>query len=141
MKTLAIALCLIATPALAQEHPNRAIPADVVKLYDGDTVTVDAHVWPGVTIRTAVRVNGIDTPELRRPHAKCEAEMALAERARELIAARLGERVTLTNIFLGKYAGRVVADVTTEEGESVARILLEAGLAREYHGGRREGWC
>ncbi len=34
------------------------INARVVSVYHGDTLTVDAEPWPGVTIRTAVRVNG-----------------------------------------------------------------------------------
>ena len=42
---------------------------------------------------------------------------------------------------LGKYAGRVVADVTLEDGRSLADILITADLARPYDGGTREGWC
>jgi endonuclease YncB( thermonuclease family) len=41
------------------------INARVVNVYDGDTFTADAMSWPGVTIRTAVRVDGVDTPEIR----------------------------------------------------------------------------
>ena len=43
--------------------------------YDGDTLTVDAEPWPGLTARTSVRVDGIDTPEIR---GRCPAEKALA---------------------------------------------------------------
>ena len=62
-----LALALILTPAvaLAGEVIPDPIAADVVSVYDGDTLTVDAHPWPQVTIRTAVRVSGIGAPEIR----------------------------------------------------------------------------
>ena len=46
----------------------------------------------------------------------------------------------LTNATLGKYAGRVVADVWVG-GEKLSDLLITEGLGREYHGGAREGWC
>ena len=41
---------------------------------------------------------------------------------------------------LGKYAGRVIADVITAKG-NVATILITEGHARKYDGGKRKGWC
>ena len=52
----------------------------------------------------------------------------------------MGQRVILTNIAREKY-GRALADVTLEDGTSVAELMMEAGLARPYEGGRRAGWC
>ena len=62
---LALAVLALPTIALAGEVIPGPIHAGVVSVYDGDTLTVDAHPWPGVTIRTSVRVNGVDTPKLR----------------------------------------------------------------------------
>ena len=42
--------------ALAGETAPGPVPANVVAVYDGDTLTVDAHPWPGITPRVAVRV-------------------------------------------------------------------------------------
>ena len=78
------------------------IVATVVSVYDGDTMTVNAFPWPGMTIRTAVRVNGIDTPEIR---GLCAEETELAKQARDYVRATVGDHVQLTNITLGKYAG------------------------------------
>jgi endonuclease YncB( thermonuclease family) len=36
--------------------------------------------------------------------------------------------------------GRTLA-VVLADGRDVAEVLIGEGLAREYHGGRREGWC
>ncbi len=51
--------------ALTGEPIPGPIAADVVSVYDGDTLTVDAHPWPQITVRTSVRVSSIDTPEIR----------------------------------------------------------------------------
>merc|ERR1719384_38722 len=39
--------------------------AKVVKVYDGDTVTIVAPLFDGVISRFRVRLNGIDAPEIR----------------------------------------------------------------------------
>jgi len=49
--------------------------------------------------------------------------------------------VRLTNIANGKYAGRVLADVETDDGTDVAAYMLATGLARPYDGSARAGWC
>jgi len=53
----------------------------------------------------------------------------------------LGKVVFLENVKYGKYAGRVVADVKLESGDSLAEKIISQGLGREYHGAAREGWC
>lgn len=140
MKKILVAVVLAVTaagPSLAADAILGPIAARVVSVYDGDTITVDAEIWPGVTIRTGVRLDGIDTPEIR---GKCQAEKDLAVKARDFVRVRAGERVQLVNVRNGKYAGRVVADVLVD-GHSVALWLVGEGLARPYDGGRRAGWC
>ncbi len=102
------------------------INARVVSVYDGDTLTVDAEPWPGVTIRTAVQVNGVDTPEIR---GKCQAEKDLAIQARDFVRGKVGERVRIANVKHGKYAGRVIADVLVG-GEKLSDMLIAEGLGR-----------
>jgi endonuclease YncB( thermonuclease family) len=95
----AIALALLLPlPALADPIPG-PITAHVVSVYDGDTITVAAVPWPGVTIRVGVRVEGIDTPEIR---GACEAEKDLAFRARDRVRELVGATVELRNIRHGK---------------------------------------
>ena len=57
------------------------------------------------------------------------------------MAATVGDHVQLTNVTLGKYGGRIIADVLLADGRSLAALLIAEGLGREYDGGRREGWC
>jgi len=75
MKTsfMLIISCLLLAPATAGTAPTITGPvaAKVVKVYDGDTITVEAYPLPGITANTKVRVNGVDTLEIR---GKCKAE-------------------------------------------------------------------
>ena len=114
------------------------VPARVVSVYDGDTVKVEASMWPGLTWNGGVRVRGVDTPELR---GKCETEKAKARAARDFVRARIGKRVTLTNVKKGKYAGRVVAGIRLADGSDLTELLIQQGHGRPYGGGRRQGWC
>ena len=115
------------------------VQAHLVRVVDGDTVEVLARIWPDHYVETLVRLAGIDAPEMR---GRCAEESALAERSRARLAALLaGNRLRLVDVHYGKYAGRVVARVLTEDGRDVARILLEEKLVRPYAGGRRTPWC
>ena len=65
--------------------------------------------------------------------------MALA--ARDYLDRRLiGTDVTLTRVVYDKYGGRVRASVSDGNGD-IAHGLISAGLARVYHGERRQPWC
>ena len=61
-------------------------------------------------------------------------------RARDFVRATVGAEVQLTNVRLGKYAGRVIA-VVWVNGRKLSDLLIAENLGRPYHGGRREGWC
>ncbi len=134
---VALALALIPGTATAANPIPGPINAHVVSVYDGDTMTVDAEPWPGLTAHTKVRVAGVDTPEIR---GKCQAEKDQAVRARDFVRATVGATVQLTNIRPGKYAGRMIADVWVN-GRKLSDLLIAENLGRPYHGGRREGWC
>ena len=125
-------------PGLPESVPG-PVQARVLRVIDGDTIVVRARIWLGQNIDTQVRLDGVDTPEIK---GKCEFERRLAERARDLIMARSAAgSVVLSEIHYGKYAGRVVARVRTPDGGDFSTALVEAGLGRAYEGGRRESWC
>jgi micrococcal nuclease len=115
------------------------IEARVIEVRDGDTLRVRARIWVGQEIVVNVRLAGIDTPELR---GRCPSERAMAQRARAFVTGAIGAGpVRLRRIRNGKYAGRVLAQVETQDGADLGAALRRAGLARAYGGGRRLGWC
>lgn len=115
------------------------VAADVVEVIDGDTIAVRAHIWPGHIVETRVRLDGVDTPETRRP--ECEAEREAGHRAADFTRDWLSERpsVTLHQVRLGSFAGRVIADMQDADHQSLSEALLEAGLASVY--GEDGPWC
>ena len=134
-----VAFVIASIPARAEaaEVISGPITADVVRVYDGNTLIVKAHPWPTITIRISVRVAGVDTPKKR---GKCDAETALAIKARDYARTAVGKKVRLTDIRPGKRAGRVVAEVWVN-GWKLSELLIGKNLGRPYHGGQREGWC
>jgi micrococcal nuclease len=115
------------------------VAASVLKVRDGDTLEVEAHVWPSQIVRTAVRLRGIDAPELK---ARCAAERDAAEAARERLRTLVaGGEVQLLDIAGDKYFGRVLAKVEAGSTRDVGATLLREGLVAPYEGGRRRDWC
>jgi endonuclease YncB( thermonuclease family) len=123
----------------------KLIPEDVVSIYDGDTLTVQIPYLPDVFgDRLSVRVNGIDTPEMRSDcatKAERDAEKILAIKARDAVGEMIanGKRVTLTNLDRDKYF-RLLATVVVD-GRVVGDELIARGLAVPYSGGTKVGWC
>ncbi len=135
---LAAALALPALPAAAGEVVAGPVPARVLAVVDGDTLRVRARVWLGQDVETAVRLAGVDAPELG---GGCALERATAEAARRFVVERLGAgEVALFDIGHDKYGGRVIARVEAA-GLDLGAALIDAGLARAYDGGARPGWC
>ncbi len=114
------------------------VAAEVLRVVDGDTLTVRAHIWLGQELTTNVRLSGVNAPELT---GSCERERELAQAARRYLAERVeGRSVTLRKIGLDKFGGRVVAIVEDGAGDLTA-ALLAARLAVPYDGGPRGSWC
>lgn len=136
---LPLILALTALPVLADTTSPQRVPALVSGAYDGDTIYVDAELWPGLTWNGSVRLKGVDTPEIR---GQCPEEEALAIQARDFVREIVTDQlVLLADVQDDKYGGRVAAVVLLEDGRDIVTLIIEAGLGRPYDGGTREGWC
>jgi micrococcal nuclease len=132
-------LNLTAAPARGTERLAGPVPAAVMEIIDGDTLAVRVHVWLGQELVTRVRIDGLDTPELR---GRCAREKDMAEQARQLTEKLLESGdVLLHDIEHDKYGGRIRARVVTRSGTDLAASLIAAGLARPYRGEARQPWC
>jgi endonuclease YncB( thermonuclease family) len=138
-KLLYFFLLLISSNLYANDYGN-VIVSRVTNVYDGDTFRVDIDQWPALIGKNApIRINNIDTPELR---AKCENEKRLALLAKKFTQDKLqhGDIIELKRLNRGKYF-RITADVFID-GESLAEGLLAAGFARVYSGTvKKQSWC
>ena len=112
-----------------------------LKNYDGDTISFNIpRVHPIIGKNISIRVNGIDTAEVR---TKDQCEKTVGRTARKLVTSLLknAKRVDLFNISRGKYF-RIVADVIID-GRNLKDILLKQHLAYAYDGGKKPkpDWC
>jgi len=107
----------------------------VIKVYDGDTITIASKLpfKDSPLYRLSVRLNGIDTPEIK---GKNEDEKTVAKMAKDALASLiLNKYVTLKNIQSEKY-GRILADVYLGELHLNAWLVKEK-YAVKYDGGTK----
>ena len=140
MKSLIISICILLAPPAHAKSFGDYEGAIYVRSYDGDTITFNLPGFhPIIGEKISIRVNGIDTPEIR---GKCEKEKYDAIQAKEMVADILkdAEVITLKNMQRGKYF-RIATDVVVD-GESLGDMLVEAGMAVRYDGGKKtHKWC
>ena len=87
MKYFVLLFLAISSFTQAKPQYGTVTVSKVISVYDGDTFRVNIDSLPpivGKNIR--IRVNGIDTPEIR---GKCLYEKNLALKARDFVRARL----------------------------------------------------
>ena len=114
----------------------------VIKVYDGDTITISAKVQGdplGPTYyKWSVRFRGIDTPEIK---GKCEEEKIVAIKARDFSRKALfnAKTITLKNLKRDKYF-RLLADVYFDDID-LANALLVNNFAVKYSGKKKSSWC
>jgi micrococcal nuclease len=108
--------------------------------HDGDTCTFTLPAIPApFGNKIPIRLAGIDTPEM---HGKCEREKVLARKAQAVTQQLLKEakQIELLDMKRDKYF-RVLAGIRAD-GQDVARVLIEKGLAIPYFGGTKTAnWC
>jgi micrococcal nuclease len=136
---LLLALCLGVFTAQAAPEYGTVIVSKVISVYDGDTFRVDIDSLPPIVGKNIpIRLNGVDTPEIR---GKCKYEKDLAIKARDFVRNKLAnaKEIKLNNLQRGKYF-RVVANVMVD-GVSLEQELLDNELAYKYTGGKKSSWC
>ena len=108
----------------------------VIKVYDGDTITIASKIpiKDSPLYRFSVRLNGIDTPELK---GSDEIEKRVALLARDALRDRiLYKDVTIINVQTEKY-GRLLAEVIFN-GENMNEWMITQRFAVEYNGGTKK---
>ena len=100
--------------------------ADVIKVYDGDTITVNISLGMGVWLyKQKIRLYGINAPEMRGP------EKVEGKKSRDWLRERiLGKEIILKTIKdkTGKY-GRLLGEIWFEN-ENINDLLVENGMAK-----------
>lgn len=109
----------------------------VIKVYDADTITIASKLPYDTSplYRLSVRLNGIDTPEMKGKNISDEEKEA-AKNAREFVFKLVFNKyVKLENIQSEKY-GRILADVYIDDIH-LNELLLKERYAVKYDGGTK----
>ena len=102
----------------------------LVSVYDGDTFKVDIKDYPAIiSSRISIRINGINSPEIRGGTLETKARARKAKRFLKSILKN-AKKIELKNIQRGKYF-RIVADVYADN-QNVADLLIKHGHASRY---------
>ncbi len=101
--------------------------AKILRIIDGDTFTAEIYLFPKQTASYAVRIRGMDAPEITR---KKSPEYALGQRASAYLQQLLpvGSMVILDNLGFDSF-GRILADVRYQHGK-IAQQMIAANHAK-----------
>ena len=108
----------------------------VIKVYDGDTITIASTIpiKNSPLYRFSVRLNGIDTPEIK---GSDEIEKRVALLARDALREKiLYKDVELINVKTEKY-GRLLAEVLFN-GQNMNEWMIAQRFAVKYDGGTKQ---
>lgn len=130
---ITIILFLIQSALITANYKDEIKDFTIVKVRDGDTFIIDISNIPDVFGKNiAVRIRGIDTPEL---NDKREEIKTIAIKAKEELEKLFnsGYKIVLYNLGRDKYF-RLLASVKVGDID-VAEYLIKKGLAKSYYGG------
>jgi endonuclease YncB( thermonuclease family) len=119
--------------------PNKGIKTKmyVYKVYDGDTCSV-VFRHGGEFLKTNIRLNGIDAPELKTDN---ELEKLAGELVAGYVREMINEKeITAVLIKHDKYGSRYVGDIYLNDNTTLSEHLLLRGYVINYGGGKKEEW-
>lgn len=125
-------------------HLGEIVPAKVLNVYDGDTITVAYNINnnPASPLVINVRLANIDAPEKKTTN---DLEKSASYLLTEFIKAKLNDQVINLHIQgWDKYGGRIVGIITLDNefnGQSLNDWLLSNKLVKSFSGKvKKEEW-
>lgn len=115
------------------DFSNLTFSCLVHRIYDGDSMRA-CFVYQGKPITVAVRVLGIDTPELR---TRCHHEKQLALRARDVARTLLNNQILKVCFHHNDKYGRALVKIELPGGIDYGEYMIAQGLAMAYAGGTK----
>ncbi len=113
---------------------SRTFPiTEVIKIIDGDTIDVLIDLGFSITLQQRVRLEGVDTPEVR---GGTDEDKFFANKAREWLADRLRSSANLSMVPSTQFKdpfGRTIAKVFADDSD-ISVELIQNHLAVAYDG-------
>jgi micrococcal nuclease len=111
--------------------------AQVIAVYDGDTVTAVVDLGFSVTLKITVRLLGIDTPEVRTGNAKEAAKAARDWLAERVMGKEVIIRTQKQKGSKDKYGRYLALLIIPGELTSINDQAIAAGHGVAYDGGAK----
>ncbi|MFS8159335.1 MAG: thermonuclease family protein [Candidatus Roizmanbacteria bacterium] len=118
---------------------DQLVPAKVYDVHDGDTVHV-LLAFGNQPVKFAIRILGIDTPEVRAGEGRLPQEKIAGLKARDYLKSILIGQVQVKIHDWDKYGGRLLGDIILLNGQSVSQVMLDSGYGKPYHGEKKQTW-
>lgn len=136
MKYKILFLFIIFCYSYSAEYYDTITNFTIIKVRDGDTFMINIPNIPDVFGKNiAVRIRGIDTPELNDSREEIRKISIQAKEELEKLLLNAKE-ITLYNLGRDKYF-RLLASVKVDNVD-VSEYLIKKGLAKKYSGGKKE---
>lgn len=133
---LLLFLFIIFCYSYSVEYSDTITDFTIIKVRDGDTFMIDIPNIPDVFGKNiAVRIRGIDTPELNDSREEIRKISIQAKEELEKLLMN-AKNITLYNLGRDKYF-RLLASVKVDNVD-VSKYLIKKGLAKKYNGGKKE---
>tara|TARA_X000000950_G_scaffold238781_1_gene290994 strand:- start:15 stop:437 length:423 start_codon:yes stop_codon:yes gene_type:complete len=109
----------------------------VVDVYDGDTVTVVLYN-KGDFEKHKLRLNGIDTPELKpkKDIENREDEIEKAKDAKEFLSNQILNKIVNLNLIGYDKYGRLLGNIIYNNID-INKLMITNGYAKSYDGGKK----
>ncbi len=102
--------------------------AKVVKVYDGDTCTVNI-IYHGEIVQLRIRMVGYDTPELT-------GKNVMAQKAKQDLAVLILDKIVILRCGKFDKYGRVLG-IIYHQGVDINMVMLNKGYSQPYSGGKK----
>lgn len=129
------------------QQVNKFSSVELVRVYDGDTITVNLpNSIPDVFgHEIPVRIRHIDTPEIKG-NGKCEKEAAQKAKVATTSLLKNAKKIDLEDVGRDKYFRLLVQVVITTKEDKIiilSQYLLDQKLAVPYEGDTKQvvDWC
>ena len=114
----------------------------LIEVTDADTLVVNVAVWPGTTVRAAVRLLDVDAPEIKNATCDAEREKGQDAKTRVSVMYRPNAQLFLRDVKADKWGSRVDAHVFDKNGDSIGAALLDAKIVKPYGNDlAKPNWC
>lgn len=133
-----VALCAPEARTDEEESTTAELPTQVYRyhgevkeVYDGDTMTVVLDLGFNVMYEARIRLEGVDTPELRGDER--EEGLEVRDHVRDLV---LGKQVVVTSKEKGKYGRWIGSVLFMKDGQvkDLGSYLVRNNMAGLYEG-------